>query len=329
MPRSFLSRGTPAEKSSSASRKRRNVSSNKERTLLVVGASGYVGRRVVEILLDAEENVVAATRTPEKLDTFAHRGAVVRRADLDDPSSLEQAFVGVERVLLISTNAPARRGSQHRAAIDAAILAGAQHIVYTSFSSPASWEAPFGRDHAETETALRKSGLSWTILRNNLYTDSLVPKLSSAIGSGRLEAAAGSGAAGYVTRDDCAAAAAVALASAEFDGQTFDVTGPGVVTFADLAKLAGDIGQTRVVYVPRSPEEIRKELIASGVAPERADVLVSIDEGIANGWFQTASDGVEELAGRPPASVSEFLAEHSDVLFSAADPALSAIGRAR
>jgi NAD(P)H dehydrogenase (quinone) len=305
------------------------MSSNKERKLLVVGASGYVGRRVVEILLDAEENVVAASRTPEKLDAFAHRGAEVRRADLDDPSSLEPAFAGIDRVLLISRDASGRRGSQHRAAIDAALLAGARHVVYTSFSSPASWKAPFGRDHAETETALRKSGLSWTILRNNLYTDSLLPRLSSAIGSGRLEAAAGGGGAGYVTRDDCAAAAAAALASSEFDGLTFDVTGPGIVTHAELAKLAGDIGRTRVVYVPRSPEEIHRELVDSGVAPERADVLVSIDEGIANGWFQTASDAVEEFAGQPPVSVSEFLAEHSDVLFSAADPALSAAGRAR
>ena len=305
------------------------MSSNKEGTLLVVGASGYVGRRVVEILLDAEENVVAATRTPEKLDAFAHRGAEVRRVDLDDPSSLEPAFAGADRVLLISTDAPGRRGPQHRAAIDAAIAAGARHLVYTSFSSPASWESLFGREHAETETALRKSGLSWTILRNNLYTDFLLPRLSTAIGSGRLEAAAGGGGAGYVTRDDCAAAAAAALASAEFDGRTFDVTGPGVVTHAALAKLAGDIGRTRVVYVPRSPEEIHRRLVDSGVAPARADVLVSIDEGIASGWFQAASDSVEELAGRPPASVSEFLAEHSDVLFSAADPALSVIGRAR
>ena len=295
----------------------------KERTLLVVGASGYVGRRVVEILLDAEETVVAASRTPEKLDAFAHRGAEVRRVDLDDPSTLEQAFVGIERILLISTAAHGRRERQNRAAIEAALRAGAEHVVYTSFSSADSWKAPFGREHAETESALRDSGLGWTFLRNNLYTDQLLPKLSAAIGAGRLEAAAAGGGAGYVTRDDCAAAAAAALASAEFDGRTLDVTGPAVVTHAELAKMAGDIGRTRVVYVPRSPEEMRKGLVDGGVSADQADVLVAIDEGIANGWFQTSTDTVGELAGRPPKSVHEFLAEHSDVLFSAADPSLA------
>jgi NAD(P)H dehydrogenase (quinone) len=296
---------------------------NKERTLLVTGASGHLGRRVVEVLLDAEERVVAATRTPERLSSFAARGAEVRRADFDNPASLERAFTAVDRLLLISTDALGRRIPQHLAVIAAAARAGVQHIVYTSFSSAEKWKATFVGEHVETEAALAASGLGWTVLRNNLYTDYLVPKLSTAIASGELEAAAGSGGAGYVTRDDCAGAAAAALASAEFDGRTIDVTGPAVVTHAELAKIAGDISRTPVTYVRRSPEEFRQRLIATGMSRDRADVLVSIDEAVANGWFQTATNAVEELIGRPPTNVSEFLAEHSDVLFSGAEPALA------
>jgi NAD(P)H dehydrogenase (quinone) len=224
---------------------------------------------------------------------------------------------------LISTDALGRRVSQQLAAIDAAARAGIRHVVYTSFSSAETWKATFVREHRETEAALAASGLGWTVLRNNLYTDYLLPKLSSAIASGELEAAAGGGGAGYVTRDDCAGAAAAALASAEFDGRTIDVTGPTVVTHAELAKIAGDISRSRVAYVRRSPEELRQRLIAGGMSPDRADVLVSIDEAVANGWFQTATNAVEELIGRPPTSVSEFLAEHSDVLFSGGEPALA------
>lgn len=302
---------------------------NKERTLLVTGASGHLGRRVLEILLDAEERVVAASRTPEHLSYFAARGVEVRRADFDHPRSLERAFTAVDRLLLISTDALGRRLPQHLAVIEAAIRAGVTHVVYTSLPAPEQWNAAFAREHAETEAALVASGLGWTVLRNNLYTDLLVPKLSSAIASGELEAAAGVGGAGYVTRNDCAGAAAAALASAEFDGRTIEVTGPAVVTHAELARIAGSLSRSRVVYVPRSPGEMRKRLIATGMSPDGADVLVSVDEAVANGWFQTATDAVEELTGRPATSVSEFLAEHTDVLFSGVDEAVTATSRGR
>jgi NAD(P)H dehydrogenase (quinone) len=296
---------------------------NKERALFVTGASGHLGRRVVEILLDAEERVIAATRTPDELSAFAARGAEVRRVDFDDPATLERAFDRAGRLVLIPRGAPGRRLPWHLAVIAAAVRAGVEHVVYLSLSNAERWKASFGREHSETEDALRASGLGWTILRNNLQTDALVETLSNAIASGELAAAAGGGGAGYVARDDCAAAAAAALASGEFDGRTIDVTGPAVVTHAELARIAGDISRSPVAYAPKSPEEMRKRLIAGGTSPEEADVLVSIDEGIAAGWFQNTSGAVEEFAGRPPVSVSELLAENSDVLFSGAEPALA------
>lgn len=300
---------------------------NRSKTLLVTGASGHLGRRVVEILLDAEAGpIVAATRSPEKLAALADRGAEIRRADFDDPASLDGAFDGADRLLLVSTDAIGHRLPQHRAAIRAAVRAGVKHIVYTSLSNPEKWGTPFMLEHAETEKVLEATGLGWTVLRNNLYADDLLSKLANAIPSGQLAAAAGDGGAPYVTLEDCAGAAAAALASSDFDGRTIDVTGPAVVTHTELAKLASDISRERVTYVRTSPEELRKGFIAAGMSRDEADVLVTIDAAIANGWLGTVTNAVEELTGHPPASVAELLAEHSDVLFSAVEPALVGTG---
>jgi NAD(P)H dehydrogenase (quinone) len=295
---------------------------NRPETLLVTGASGQLGRRVVEILLDAEAGpVVAATRSPEKLTALADRGAEIRRADFDDPASLAGAFDGADRLLLVSTDALGHRLQQHRAAIGAAVRAGVKHIVYTSLPNPEKWGAPFTLEHAQTEEMLKTSRAGWTVLRNNLYADSLVPKLTNAVQSGQLAAAAGDGGAPYVSREDCAGAAAAALASSDFDGRTIDVTGPAVVTHAELAKIASDISRRQVTYVRTAPEELRKGFVALGMSRDEADVLVTIDVAIANGWPGAVTNAVEELTGHPPASVAELLAEHSDVLFSAVEAA--------
>ncbi|HEY3171766.1 MAG TPA: NAD(P)H-binding protein [Thermoanaerobaculia bacterium] len=272
------------------------------KTLVVTGASGHLGRRVIELLLDAEAGrIVAATRSPEELAALADRGAEIRRADFDDPVSLIEAFAGADRLLLISTDALGRRLPQDRAAIDTALRTGVRHVVYTSLPNPDKWEGDFASEHAEAETALRASGLGWTMLRNNLYTDYLVTKLSNAIASGQLVAAAGDRGAAYVTREDCAGAAAAALASSDFDGRTFDVTGPAAVTHAELAKIASDISRSRVEYV-RTP---------SGD---------SFDVAIAKGYLEAVTGSVEELTGYPPTSVAEFLTDHAEILIEAAEP---------
>jgi NAD(P)H dehydrogenase (quinone) len=297
---------------------------NRSKTLLVTGASGRLGRRVVEILLDAEAGpIVATTRSPETLTALSDRGAEIRRADFDDPASLDQAFDGADRLLLVSTDTLGHHLSQHRAAIAAAVRAGVKHIVYTSLPNPEKWGAPFMLERLETEKALEASRLGWTVLRNNLYTDDLVPKLSNAIPSGQLAAAAGDGGAPYVTHEDCAGAAAAALASSDFDGRTIDVTGPAVVTHTELAQMASDISREPVTYVRTSPEELRKGFIAAGMSGNESDVLVAIDVAISKGWLGPVTGAVEELTGHPPASVAELLAEHSDILFSTVEPAFA------
>jgi NAD(P)H dehydrogenase (quinone) len=297
-----------------------------ERTLFVTGASGHLGRRVVELLLEKEAGkIVAGTRKPEKLADLAARGVTVRHADFDDPKELEAALAGVDRVLIISTDAidrPGRRLAQHKAAVAAAASAGVKHAVYTSMPNPETSPVVFAPDHLGTEQALKASGMSWTILRDCWYTDYLIPTLAPAVASGLLTAATGQGGAPYVTREDCAQTAAAALASADTSNQTFNTTGPDLVTYAELANIASELSGRPITFVPVEPAERVAQLIAAGTPEPIAKLLVSSQIAIAQGKMGTPTTAVKQLTAREPVSVREFLSAHRAAL----QPATQTVG---
>lgn len=280
-------------------------------TLIVTGAGGHLGRRVVELLLEAGAGpIVATTRNPDKLADLAARGVTVRRADFDDPATLPQAFAGGGRLLLISTDdlaQPGKRLAQHRAAVAAAEAAGVGHVVYTSVTAAhPTPQSSLSNDHFWTEQALAASGMGWTFLRNNLYADLLLHALPHAIATGQLFTATGSGGRSYVTREDCARAAAAALRTG--DGRRiYDITGPAAVTQDEVAAIAAAIVGKPVTHVALTPDALRPGLAAAGLPPFMIDVLIDFDVETAQGYFAVATPAVQELTGRAPTSVAEFL----------------------
>jgi len=297
------------------------MSENRQLTLLVTGASGHMGRRVLELLLEAQSGpIIATTRTPEKLTDFSQRGVTVRHADFDDPASLAQAFAGADRLLLISTDVVGiPRLNQHRAAIKAAEDAGVRHVVYTSLTNPGP-DSPvlLAPDHYGTETALKASTMEWTVLRNNIYADLLIPTLSRAVQTGQLAKAAGDGKTAYVTREDCARAAAAALSSRSTGRRPLDITGPEALSQADLARIATQLTGRQVTYVPLELETVIDAMVAAGLPRPLAEIYASFDTAIAEGRFEAVSSAVENLTGRKPISVAELLSAHRESLLPGA-----------
>ena len=298
---------------------------NTDRTLFVTGASGQLGRRVVELLLEkGAGKIVAGTRKPEKLADLAARGVTVRQVDFENGKELEAALAGADRVLIISTDAidrPGRRLAQHKAAVAAAVAAGVKHAVYTSMPNPETSPVVFAPDHLGTEQALKASGLTYTILRNCWYTDFLIPGLAAAVASGKLTTATGNGGAPYVTREDCAQAAAAALASTDTSNKTWNITGPESVTYAELAKLASELTGRPVTFESVTPEERTSQLIAAGTPEFIAKLLVSSQMAIAQGKMGTPTTAVKELTGHAPTSVREFLSAQRAALMPATQTA--------
>lgn len=299
------------------------MSSNQKPTLLVTGASGHLGRRVVELLLETHKGtIIASTRTPEKLADLSQRGVIVRHADFENPDSLSQAFQGVDRLLLISTDAldvPGHRLNQHRNAIKAAEQAGVKHVVYTSIVNPGPDSPVFvGPDHRGTEEALAATKMGWTVLRENTYMEMLLMSLPQAIQSGKLINAIGDGKAAYITREDCARASASALAS-PFEGhRTLDISGPQAVTQYEVAAIVSKLAGQEVSYLPIELDAVIQGMTSGGLPRPLAEAFATFDAAVAQDKFSVVTSTVEELTGRKPISVADFLSAHREILIPVA-----------
>jgi len=284
--------------------------------LLVTGAAGHLGRLVIEALLERGQSVIATTRDPAKLVDLAKRGVEVRRADFDARASLDEAFAGADRVLLISTDtvdSPGRRVVQHRTAVDALVAAGVKHVVYTSMPNADKSLCLIAPDHAATEAALAATELDYTILRNSMYTEMLLMSLPGAVASGKLVDAKANAGMTYVTRADCARAAAGALIGAS--GRTIqDVTGPQAITGEGLAALTSEVAGRPVAYVSVSHAQVVAGLVQHGLPQPMAEVYASFDLAAAAGDMAKVTSAVTELGGKPATTVRSFLESHRAAL---------------
>lgn len=279
--------------------------------IVITGAAGHLGRQVAELVLEEADpaDVILVTRRPEAIADLAERGAQVRHGDFDDPASLPAALAGGTRMLLISTDAIGSRIAQHTAAIHAARRAGVRHVVYTSVTNPAQ-DGPLGivsTEHEGTERALRESGLTWTMLRNSVYSDFLVAPAQAALARGAHVTNAGDGRVGYVAREDCGRAAAAVLLTDGHEGVAYDITGPDAVDPRALAAAFSEAGGAPVAVSPVDDAAYVQILVDAGTPAEMAGVLADFGRAAREGVLDVASTAVRDLTGRDPLSVAAVL----------------------
>lgn len=294
---------------------------------LITGAGGGLAQTAAELLLESvpADQVILTTRTPGKLKAFADRGVHVRYADFAEPESLEAGFAGAERMLLVSTAQVGSRIGFHRNAIEAARRAGVRYLAYTSIvgAGIAENDAVVCVEHRATEAMLRESGLRWNILRDSQYAQAVAYFIApGAVAMGQMVGAWGEGTVGFVSRDDCAAAAVGALLGRGEDDRAYEITGPEQLTYRQVCALVSEIGGVEVAYVPISdeeqyaifdsmgvPREYDAEAIASSPIPWNSDDMVSFSRAIRVGHMASLSDAVRTLAGREPRSMRSVLEE--------------------
>ncbi|MBQ0992419.1 SDR family oxidoreductase [Micromonospora sp. PSH03] len=270
-------------------------------TYAVTGATGRLGRLVIEQLLDSgvpAAEIAAIVRSPEKAADLAARGIEIRKANYDDPSTLPGAVAGVRRLLLISGDTPGQRVAQHTAVIDAAKLAGVERLVYTSILKADTTANPLAPEHKATEEVLAASGLTYTVLRNSWYTENYTDQLPQYLGSGTILGATGGSKISAATRADYAGAAVAALTREE-DGNTVYELGGTAFTFDELAEAVTEATGTNVVHQDMSAAELASALENVGLDAGTAGFVAALDHSIANGELATDSDDLSRLLGRP------------------------------
>jgi len=277
--------------------------------IAVTGASGQLGRLVIEALLKKlpAGEIVAAVRNPEKVADLAARGVQIRPADYDQPASLVAAFKGADKLLLISANEIGRRVAQHRAVIDAAKTAGVGLLAYTSILHADTSPLPLAAEHNETESLIRASGLPAVILRNGWYSENYLAGVPAALQYGVLLGSAGEGRIASAARLDYAEAAAAVLTQDNQAGRIYELAGDEAYT---LGELAGEIAKQsgKVVAYQNLPEsDFKAALLGAGLPDGLATLLAESDVGASKGGLFDDSRQLSQLIGRPTTPLVEQL----------------------
>ncbi len=278
--------------------------------ILVTGATGKLGRAIVEQLLELvpAEQIGVSVQDPEKARDLEQRGVRVRKGNFDDAASLAHAFEGASQVLIVSVP---RTGEQavrfNQTAIDAAKAVGTQRILYTSHmgSNPASSFPPM-RTHAATEMALQESGVPFTALRNGFYASSAVMFLGSAVETGEL-AVPQDGLVAWTAHADLARVAAIALAKGGLDGITPPLTASEALDLADVAEIASELTGRPIRRIVVPDDEFRSRLVARGTPEVAVNIQLGNYAASRQGNFANVDPTLARLIGRPPMTMRDVL----------------------
>ena len=279
--------------------------------IIVTGATGTLNGATVEHLLKQvpPTRVGVSVRDPECAQHLADRGVRVRQGSYGDPAALRHSFADAKQVLLVSSNdIAADVVTQHRTAIDVAVAAGTQRILYTS-AHGTGFDTPYPplAIHAATEQHLAASGVAWTALRNGFYGD-----LGQLLGPWQetgVIAKPADGPFSWVDRRDAAEAAAAILTSdSPFDGPV-DLTLPSPVTLADFASVASELTGRQVHRIVVDDETWVADEMTTGVPEAAARFTLSMFQATRSGHFAPSDPTLTRLLGREPRTIADQLAD--------------------
>jgi NAD(P)H dehydrogenase (quinone) len=276
--------------------------SNSQPRILVTGASGQLGRLVIDKLLETTPatQIAAIVRNGKAAANLSAREVVVRVAEYSKPETLDAALAGIDRLLLISSSEIGQRVTQHRNVIAAAKRAGVKLVAYTSVLRADASPLGLAEEHRQTEAALRASGIPSVLLRNGWYTENYAASIPAALAHGALLGSAGEGRIASASRADYAAAAAAVLTASENQaGRVYELAGDTVYTLSQFAAEVARQSGKAVVYKNLPEADFKAALTGAGLPEGLAALLADSDTGASKGALFDDGHQLSKLIGRP------------------------------
>ena len=281
--------------------------------ILLTGVTGKTGGEVARQLVLAGVPFRTLVRNPAKAEALRLPGAEVVVGDMADGTVLTRALDGIERALLVMPNGEEQLLLENRFT-DHAARAGVTHLVKLSSleSVPASTN-PITRMHVASEQHIRESGMTWTMLRPTFFTQAFLVSAAAIREHGRISMPAGRGTIAPTDLRDVGAVVVKALTENGHANQSYDLTGPELLTFADIAARFSTLLGRTIHYVDQPVAEFRARLASINLAPWRIDAVCKELESIAAGVIDHTTDTIARLLGRPPISLEQFVRDHRPV----------------
>ncbi|OAS82112.1 MULTISPECIES: SDR family oxidoreductase [Metabacillus] len=279
--------------------------------LLVTGATGKLGSKVVEALLKtlAAEQLAVSVRNPEKAEGLRARGVDVRLGDFDRPETLDTAFAGIDRLLIISADGDNKtRIRQHANAVGAAERAGVKFIAYTSLANATESTNIMAPPHVATEAAIVKTGIPYSFLRNNWYLENEIGSIQGAIAGAPWVTSAGVGKVGWALQQDYAEAAAAVLTGKGHENTVYELSGP-LLTQEELVFVLGVVLGKEIPVQQVDDEKYAEIMKGLGLPDFVIPIVVGIQESIRNRSLEVERNDFEKILGRPVTPISEALTQ--------------------
>ena len=266
--------------------------------IVITGATGKLGQHVIASLLTSvpAASIIAAVRNPAKAANLLALGVQVRQADYSDGASLDAAFKGATKILLISSSEVGQRAQQHQNVIDAARRAGVALLAYTSVLRADTSPLGLAAEHVITEAAIRASGLAYTFLRNGWYLENHTEHLAPVLEHGVVLGAAQNGRFSSAARLDYAAAAVL---TADKPQAIYELAGDQGFTLAEYAAEVARQSGKAIVYKDLPQADFQAALVGAGVPEGFAGMLADSDAGAAKGGLEDHGKQLSALIGRP------------------------------
>lgn len=279
--------------------------------ILVTGATGKLGSKVVESLLKSipASDLAVSVRNPEKAEGLRARGIEVRQGDFDNPETLDNAFTGIDRLLIISADGDNEtRILQHTNAVQAAERAGVKFIAYTSLANATESKNLMAPPHVETEAAIIRTGIPYSFLRNNWYLENEIGSIQGAMAGAPWVTSAGKGKVGWALQQDYADAAAAVLVGNGHENTVYELSGP-LLTQEELVSALGAILGKEIPVQQVSDEKYAEIMKGLGLPDFVIPIVVGIQESIRNGSLEVEKNDFEKVLGRPVTPINEALTQ--------------------